>query len=126
MNDASRQPAGVVYVIDDDASVRRSLVRLVRLSNWPVRAFDSAEAFLAEPGELPSGCLVLDVQLTGMSGLDLMRRLTDMGLPWPTIVMSGSHDEGAEGEALRLGARVFLRKPFEPQLLLAAIAQALA
>ena len=130
MTEVSRNdPAGAdwtVYVVDDDPSMRGSLKRLVALSNWPVRTFDSAEDFLANLGELSRGCLVLDVQLQGMSGLDLLGRLVNKGLTWPAIVMSGSHDETAEMEAMRLGARVFLSKPFEPQLLLDAITLACA
>jgi len=63
-----------VYVIDDDASIRRSLNRLLTSSNWTVRTFDSGEAFLAELGELSLGCLIVDVELKGMSGLDLVRQ----------------------------------------------------
>jgi len=125
MND-ERSPPHVVYVIDDDPSMRRSLERLITLSNWPVRAFATAEVFLAEVGEAPSGCLVLDVELPGMSGFDLMRRLTAAGSPLPIIVITGSHNENAESEALRLGAALFLDKPFDPQVLLQAIARALA
>jgi CheY-like chemotaxis protein len=114
-------PASVVYVIDDDASMRRSLARLLVCSDKPVRTFDSAEAFLAERDGLASGLLVVDVQLLGMSGIELLERLRDADVAWPVIAMSGSHNEEAESEALRLGARAFLRKPFDPQALLDAI-----
>jgi len=114
-----------VYVIDDDASMRVALKRLVSFSERPIQIFESAEDFLANAEALSGGCVVVDVQLPGMNGLDLLRRLRDKGLRWPTIVMSGSHDENAEAEALRLGARAFLSKPFEPQALLDAIEQAL-
>lgn len=129
MNDTSRRPAPVVYVVDDDVSMRESLERLLSLSNWPVRTFETAEAFLAEVGALQSGCpvcLVLDVELPGISGFDLMRRLTEIGRSLPTIVITGSHNENAESEAVRLGASLFLYKPFDPQVLLQAIALAIA
>ena len=118
-------PAHLVYVVDDDASIRKSLARLLSLSNWKVRAFESAEAFLAEAGATPGGCLVVDVELPGMSGFDLMRQLMSSGPLLPTIVITGSHNESAESEAMRLGARLFLDKPFDPQVLLKGIAQTL-
>jgi two-component system, LuxR family, response regulator FixJ len=114
-----------VYVVDDDPSMRGALRRLVALSNWTVRTFESGEEFLASLDELSPGCLVLDVQLDGMSGLDLLTQLSERGLAWPAILMSGSHDETAETEAMCLGARAFLSKPFEPQALLDAIAAAI-
>jgi CheY-like chemotaxis protein len=119
-------PGPFVYVIDDDGSVRQSLARLLRLSDHSVRTFESAEAFLAEMEGLVRGCLVLDVQLLGMSGIELLAHLTGARLTWPVIVMSGSQNETAESEAMRLGARAFLRKPFEPQALLDAVTRALA
>ena len=119
-------PSHPVYVIDDHANLRRSLERLLSLSNWPVKTFESAEAFLAALDQLSRGCLVLDVQLQGMSGLDLLRRLTDAGVSWPVIVMSALHDRDIEDEALRLGARAFLRKPFDSKNLFDAIAHALS
>lgn len=118
--------APAVYVVDDDASMRRSLARFLRLEGRPVRAFETAEAFLAEYGKLTQGCLVVDIQLPGMSGLDLLERLAKLHCPWPIIAMSGSHEEKLEVDALRLGARTFLRKPFEPRVLADAIALALA
>jgi two-component system response regulator FixJ len=120
------RPARVVYVVDDNASVRGSLERLLTLSNWTVRAFSTAEAFLAQVSEMPSGCLVLDLKLPGMNGFDLIRRLTATGSPLPIIVISGSHYEDAESEVLRLGASLILDKPFDPQVLLRAIERALA
>ena len=118
-------PTQSVYVIEDDANLRFALGRMLTSSNWHARTFDSAEAFLAELNTLSSGCLIVDIELPGMNGLGLIRRLTDAGLQWPIIVMSGSHGKGYEREALRLGARAFLRKPFDPEALLEAIARAL-
>jgi CheY-like chemotaxis protein len=118
-------PVPSVYVVDDDASIRRSFRRLLTSHSWLVRTFDSAEAFLSELETLSSGCLVVDIGLPGMNGLRLGHRLTDARSSWPIIVMSGSYDKESESEALRLGARAYLRKPFESQALLNALARAL-
>jgi CheY-like chemotaxis protein len=119
-------PVQSVYVVDDDASIRRSLRRLLTAHGWPVRTFDSAEAFLAELDKLSSGCLVVDIGLPGISGLELADRLKDSRPSWPIIVMSGLYDKKAESDALRLGTRAFLRKPFGSRALLNAIARAAA
>jgi CheY-like chemotaxis protein len=119
-------PVQSVYVVDDDASIRRSLRRLLTAYGWPVRTFDSAEAFLAELDKLSSGCLVVDIGLQGISGLELADRLTDSRPSWPIIVMSGLYDKKSESDALRLGARAYLRKPFASQSVLNAIARAAA
>jgi CheY-like chemotaxis protein len=117
--------ARTIYVIDDDVSLRRALGRLLTASNWPMRTFDSAEAFLEELGELSNGCLVVDIQLPGMSGLELVRRLTDARLSWPIVVMSALDDKTLEANALRLGARAYLRKPFDCRILLDVIGSAI-
>jgi CheY-like chemotaxis protein len=116
----------IVYIIDDDASVRRSLGRLVASAELRVRTFASAEAFLAELDETWSGCLIVDVQLVGMKGPDLQRRMAGTYSPIPIIAMSGSDDPQIEMEALRLGARAFLRKPFNARALIHAITRALS
>ncbi len=121
-----RPQGSQVYVIEDDHSMRRALARLLTCSNWPVQTFKSAEDFLAEMDGLAQGCLVVDVRLLGMSGIDLLAQLNAAGVRWPFIAMSGSHNENAEREALDLGARAFLRKPFEPQTLLKAVAASLS
>jgi CheY-like chemotaxis protein len=115
----------MVYVIDDDPSVRRSLARLLAAVGMPARTFESAEAFLSEFDRSSSGCLIVDVQLLGMSGLELQRCLNDArGARWPLIAMSGVSDARVEQEALRLGAVTFLRKPFVAETLFDAIAKA--
>ena len=120
---AEEQPAHgpTVYVVDDDASVGRSLHRFLSASKWQVQIFSSAEAVLAELEKLSPGFLVVDVQLPGMGGLELLERLQERGISWPAIAMSGSNDATTEHEALRTSARVFLPKPFEPRALLAAL-----
>ena len=116
-------PAQTVYVVDDNARLRGALKRLLTASNRSAHVFDSAEEFLTVLDKLAPGCLVIDVQLEGMSGLELVRTLRNARVSWPIIVMSGLHDMKIESEALRFGAQAFLRKPFEPQALLDAIAQ---
>jgi CheY-like chemotaxis protein len=126
---AAPQPAiaaATVYVIDDDASVRRSLARLLASIDLPVRTFDSAEAFLTDVADSSSGCLIVDVQLVGMSGPDLLARMTSAHWTMPIIAMSGSHDPQVEAEALRLGAVGFLRKPFDAEALIDSITRALS
>jgi CheY-like chemotaxis protein len=118
-------PVHTVYVIDDDASIRRSLRRLLTSYSWPVRTFESAEAFSTELEQLSRGCLVIDIGLQGISGLELLHRLTDAQLSWPIIVMSALYDKETVSEAFRLGARAYLRKPFDSEALLNAIARAL-
>lgn len=119
-------PASAVYVIDDDLSIRRALSRRLKLEMWDVLTFDSCEAFLADLNGLKPGCLVLDIQLGGMSGLDLLAYMKNARPNWPIFSMSGSDNDSAEAEALRLGARAFFRKPFDSELLVEAITQAFA
>ena len=123
---AGTAPRQTVYVIEDDASLRRALGRLLTSSDWSARTFHSAEAFLAELDKLSAGCLIVDMDLQGMSGLELVHRLKTTGSTWPIIMMSGLHDRETEREALRLGAKAFLRKPFDLEVLLDAVAQALS
>lgn len=122
---AVKAPLPIVYLVDDDPSMRRSLARLMAVSNYRVRTFDSAEAFLKEADLLSDGCLIVDIQLGGMTGLDLLAALAVWRSQLPVIVMSGFHDERFESEAMRLGARAFLQKPFEPQILLELVARIL-
>jgi FixJ family two-component response regulator len=115
-----------VIVIDDDESVRRALGRLLRSSGLKVESFATAEEFLqAAAGPLP-GCLVLDVHLPGLSGPELRARLSAEGRDAPVVYVSGYEDEGLRDRELRTGAVAFLRKPFEEQSLLDAVAGALA
>jgi len=120
---SSTQSGPVIYVVDDDRSMRRSLRRLLKVSGWHVKAFASAEAFLAELETLGDGFLLVDIQLPGITGLELLERLLERAVPWPAIAMSGSSDATVEAQALRLGAILFLHKPFDPQILLDALEQ---
>lgn len=120
----ANSPSCAVFIVDDDASMRRSLGRLLSVSNFRVCVFDSAEAFLKEAAAFSEGCLLLDIQLRGMTGLELIVQLAEQDFRLPIIAMSGFVDEKTESEALRLGVREFLHKPFEPKALLDAIARA--
>lgn len=116
---------GVVFVVDDDDSTRTSLANLVRSVGLRVLTFASARAFLAsERPDLPS-CLVLDVRLPGLSGLDLQTKLTEAGSEPPIVFITGHGDIPMSVQAMKAGAVEFLSKPFREQQLLDAIGQGL-
>ena len=110
-----------VYVVDDDESVRASLKLLVESSGYPVAAFKSAEDFLQSDFRGSPACLVLDIHLPGMSGLDLQKQLSKSETRIPVIFITGRDRPMMEDEAMRLGGIAYLRKPFEEQCLLDAI-----
>ncbi|HZZ69066.1 MAG TPA: response regulator FixJ [Phenylobacterium sp.] len=114
-----------VYVIDDDEAIRRSLAFLLRTAGLPSRSFDSAEAFLAEAGDLAPGCVITDVRMPGIDGLELVRRVAEAQLPLTTIVITGHGDIALAVEAMKGGAVDFLEKPFKDEVLLAAVQRAL-
>jgi FixJ family two-component response regulator len=114
-----------VAVIDDDASVRKALRRLLRAAGMQVQTFATAEDFLGA-AERPPDCLVLDVRLPGLGGLELQRRLAAEGRHVPIVFITGHQDEQARREALAAGAVDFLLKPFEDESLLQAVTRAAA
>src|SRR6266571_7783138 len=111
----------VVSIVDDDVSVRRSTRRLLRCSGFRVEAFASAEEFLDSKLAGETACLILDLRMPGMNGLELQRRLTQNGDPVPIIFLSAHASEEDERSALRAGAVRFLRKPISKEALLSAI-----
>lgn len=116
---------GTVHVIDDDEAVRESLSFLLRTAKLEVRAYESATAFLnALPG-VSAGCIVTDVRMPDVSGIDLLRRLRDRGIAMPVIVMTGHGDVRLAVEAMKIGAADFFEKPFDDEALLAAVRAAL-
>jgi len=115
----------IVSIVDDDASVRRSTRRLLRSSGFRAEAFASAEEFLDSKSAAETGCLILDLRMPGMNGLELQRRLSQNGNPVPIIFLSAQASEEDERSALRLGAVQFLRKPVSKEALLGAIRDAL-
>jgi FixJ family two-component response regulator len=110
-----------VCVIDDDESFRLSIQNLLMSLGIPAATFDSAEAFLASSGLPEAACLVLDIRLGGMSGLDLMAQLNTAHRFIPTVVVTAHGDNEVRQQALRMGAIRFLAKPFQPYDLLAVL-----
>ena len=115
-----------VHVIDDDEAMRDSLAFLLRSANIPVRTHESAVAFLAALAGVRSGCIVTDVRMPEIDGLELLRRLKQLGVHLPVIVITGHGDVPLAVEAMRVGAADFLEKPFDDDVLLAAVRSALA
>ena len=111
-----------VFVIDDDQSVRRSVVRLLKTAGLRVEGFVSAEAFLDRERPDGPGCLVLDVRMSGLSGLELQRRLMVAGREMAIVFITGHGDVPMTVAAMKAGAVDFLLKPFNDEALLAAIA----
>jgi FixJ family two-component response regulator len=115
----------IVFVVDDDASIRAALESLFRSVGLVVRSFGSAQEFLSEPPTDGPACLVLDVRLPGMSGLDLQRQLAERTTAVPVIIITGHGDIPMTVRAMRAGALEFLPKPFRDQDLLDAVQQGL-
>jgi FixJ family two-component response regulator len=118
--------APVVYIVDDDASVRKSLTRLVAEAGYAVSAFASARDYLARPRSAGPSCLVLDVRMPGLTGLDLQQALAGEEHRTAIVFITGHGDISMSVEAMKAGAVDFLTKPFEGQALLGAIQRALA
>jgi len=119
------EPGAIVYVVDDDVSVREALEGLIRSAGLKVETFRSAQEFLDRPrADLP-GCLVLDVRLPGLSGLDLQKRMAEVNLEVPIIFITGHGNVPAAVQAMKAGALEFLTKPFTDRDLLEAIEQAI-
>src|SRR5918996_581259 len=117
------EPTEIVFVVEDDASVRRALGALVRLAGLRVQTFPSAQEFLAFPRPDVPSCLVLDVQLPGLSGLDLQEELAKADVQIPIIFLTGHGDIPMTVRAMKAGALEFLTKPFDDEDLLQAIHQ---
>jgi FixJ family two-component response regulator len=114
-----------VFVVDDDPSVRRSVVRLLESAGLGVEGFPSGEAFLERETPWGPGCVVLDVRMSGMSGLELQRRLHATGRPMAIVFITGHGDVPMSVAAMKGGAVDFLLKPFDDEALLAAIDRAI-
>ena len=113
-----------VFVVDDDASMREALKNLLRSVGLAVETFGSAQEFLSSDRSKAPGCLVLDVRLPGLSGLDLQRQLADANLQIPIVFITGHGDIQMSVRAMKAGAVEFLTKPFRDQDLLDAVQQA--
>ena len=115
----------IVFVVDDDVSVRESLELLIRWAGWHPETFASAQEFLSHPRVLAPSCLVLDVALPGLNGLDLQKRIAADRIDMPIIFITGYGDVPMTVQAMKAGAVEFLTKPFSDDVLLTAIQHAL-
>jgi FixJ family two-component response regulator len=115
----------IVFVVDDDTSVRKSLERLIRSTSWEPQTFGSAEEFLARPRAHVPSCLILDVNLPDLNGLDLQERIAADRVDLPVIFITGQGDVPMSVKAMKAGAIEFLIKPFDEDALLTAIAEAI-
>ena len=114
-----------IHIVDDDAAVRESLSFLLGAAGHAVKTFDSAAAFLEALADMSVACVVTDIRMPGVDGLELMRRLTAQGHHAPVIMITGHGDVPLAVEAMKLGAFDFLEKPFDDEILIAAIGAAL-
>ena len=121
----SRKSDAIIAIVDDDASVREGLQSLIRSAGWRVETFVSAQEFLGRLGAEAPSCLILDLQLPGLSGLDLQKRMAKVGLEIPIVFLTGHGDIPASVQAMKAGAVEFLTKPLDEQKLLQAIQEAI-
>jgi FixJ family two-component response regulator len=118
-------PTPTVFVVDDDVSVRESLESLLRFAGWQVETFACAQEFLARPRLLAPSCLVLDVSLPDLNGLDLQKRIVADRIDMPIIFITGHGDVPMTVQAMKAGAVEFLTKPFGDEVLLSAVRHAI-
>jgi len=114
----------VVFIVDDDESVRKAMERLMRSADYRAETFSSAEDFLNRARHEDGGCLILDIRMPGMSGLDLQRELAARGSKLPVIFVTAHEDETTRAQAMSAGAVAVLGKPVEDEALLDAIERA--
>lgn len=114
-----------VHVVDDDSAIRDSLSFLLDTADIISRTYESASALLARSDRLEPGCILTDVRMPEMNGLEMVRRLQDVGVRHPVIVMTGHADVPLAIEAMRAGVKDFIEKPFDDEALLASIRSAL-
>jgi two-component system response regulator FixJ len=122
---STMQPEPMVYVIDDDDAVRHSLEFLLKTAGIAVSGFESAKAFLEILPRIKSGCIITDVRMPEITGIDLLRRVKESGVDIPVIVITGHGDVSLAVEAMKIGAVDFLEKPFDDDLLVASVRSAL-
>ena len=121
-----QKPTKLVAIVDDDDSVRITLQELLRSAGFASRGFDSAEAFLGSGHQQETACLITDIRMPGMSGLELQARLNAERCKIPTIFITAHGDEDMRFQALRAGAVEFLPKPFDDEVLIESVRAALA
>ena len=115
----------VIHIIDDDEGLRESLAFLLRSAAFRVNSFESAKAFLDELPHAAPGCVITDVRMPDMSGIELLRRLKELKIGVPVIVITGHGDVALAVEAMKIGAADFFEKPFDDDLLVASVRAAL-
>jgi len=116
----------LVHVIDDDDALRDSLSFLLGTARLDVKTYESAEAFLSALPGVNSGCIITDVRMPDMSGVDLLRKLNELQIALPVIIITGHGDVQLAVEAMKIGAADFIEKPFDDEMLLNAVRAALA
>jgi FixJ family two-component response regulator len=119
------QSTPIVFVVDDDISVRESLELLIQSAGWRPETFESAQEFLSHPRSLVPSCLVLDISLPGINGLDLQKRVATERSDMPIIFITGYGDVPTSVQAMKAGAVEFLTKPINDDMLLSAIRNAI-
>ena len=122
---AVKREAKLVAIVDDDEFMRTALLGLLKAAGLPVRAFASAEEFLSSGQEQQTGCLIADIRMPGMSGLELQAKLNAEHCRIPTIFITAHGDTNLRMQALRAGATEFLTKPFDDEILLQNVRAAL-
>ncbi|MBV9827894.1 MAG: response regulator [Alphaproteobacteria bacterium] len=115
-----------IYIVDDDEAVRQSLATLLEAVGYNVRSFAEAELFLEAAASLPPGCLIADVRMPGIDGLELQRRLHDRALRFPVIIVTGHADVPLAVRAMKAGALDIIEKPFTAPAILTSVRAALA
>jgi two-component system response regulator FixJ len=115
----------VIHIIDDDDAIRDSLTFLLETSGFAARAYESAEQFLEARMDAAPGCILTDVRMPEMSGLDLVRRLNEVGSTLPVVMMTGHADVPLAVEAMKAGVIDFIEKPFDDETLLESLRTAL-
>jgi FixJ family two-component response regulator len=118
-------PAPLVSIVDDDVSMREAISLVLRCDGLRIETFDSAEAFLETAREPAPACIIVDIRLPGVSGLELQRRLARLPAAPPVIVVSAHLDDNIEKQALAAGAVAVLRKPFTEEALVQTVRRAL-
>jgi two-component system response regulator FixJ len=111
----------LVHLVDDDDAIRRSVGFMLKTSGFHVRAYESGVELLKAAPDLESGCILLDIRMPGMDGLEAQRALRDKGVTLPVIIMTGHGDVSLAVQAMKAGAVDFIEKPFEKAVLLSAI-----
>jgi len=117
--------SALVHVIDDDDAIRQSLAFLLKSAQIDVKTYSSAQAFLEAMPDMTASCVITDVRMPGMSGVDLLRRLKELNISVPVIVVTGHGDVPLAVEAMKIGAADFMEKPFDDEALLASVRSAL-